>query len=156
MSGTATAPKPQIQSHPKLGNIKACSWQPRWTGWIHLLWATASTVFTNKEYNGSTIQIQGSNNNAPVTEVAVVGRTGKFWFARGYVTSKTYSLDIATQNSVVQLNVTVPVATPGILSRVFLFYFEKISSHFSLFQVFLDVSINISWNSRFDRHEVCA
>ena len=40
--------------------------------------ATASIVFTNKEYNGSTIQIQGSNNNAPVTEVAVVGRTGKF------------------------------------------------------------------------------
>ena len=64
-------------------------------------------MFTNKEYNGSTIQIQGSNNNAPVTEVAVVGGTGKFGFARGYVTSKTYSLDIATQNSVVQLNVTV-------------------------------------------------
>ena len=52
-------------------------------------------------------KIQGSNNNAPVTEVAVVGGTGKFGFARGYVTSKTYSLDIATQNSVVQLNVTV-------------------------------------------------
>ncbi|XP_030929457.1 dirigent protein 22-like [Quercus lobata] len=68
---------------------------------------TASIVFTNKEYNGSTIQIQGINNNAPVTEVAVVGGTGKFRFARGYITSKTYSLDIATQNSVVQLNVMV-------------------------------------------------
>ena len=48
------------------------------------------------------------------------------------------------------------VATPGILSRVFLFHFEKISGHFNLFQVFRDVSVNIGRNSRFDRHEVCA
>ena len=54
------------------------------------------------------------------------------------------------------LHHTLTVATLGILSRVFLFHFEKISSHFSLFQVFWDVSINISWNSRFDRYEVCA
>ena len=45
------------------------------------------------------------------------------------------------------------MATLGILSRVFLFHFEKISGHFGLFQ---DVSVNISWNSKFDRHEVCA
>ncbi|XP_075660894.1 pterocarpan synthase 1-like [Castanea sativa] len=68
--------------------------------------ATASIVFTNKEYNGSTIQIQGTNKD-PATEVAVVGGTGKFRYARGYATSKIYFLDIATQHSVVQLNVTV-------------------------------------------------
>jgi len=28
------------------------------------------------------------------------------------------------------------VVTPGILSRVFLFHFEKISGHFGLFRVF--------------------
>ena len=49
-----------------------------------------------------------------------------------------------------------PVETPGILSRVFLFHFEKISNHFSLFRVFQDVSVNTSRNSRFGRHEVCA
>ena len=48
-----------------------------------------------------------------------------------------------------------PVATPGILSRVFLFHFEKISGHFSLFRVFRDVSVNTGRNSRFARHEVC-
>ena len=36
------------------------------------------------------------------------------------------------------------VATPGILFRVFLFHFEKISGHFSLFRVFRDVSVNTS------------
>ena len=45
------------------------------------------------------------------------------------------------------------VATPGILYRVFLFHFEKISGHFCLFR---DVLVNTSRNSKFDRHEVCA
>ena len=35
-----------------------------------------------------------------------------------------------------------PVATLGILSKVFLFHFEKILSHFGLFRVFRDVLIN--------------
>ena len=41
------------------------------------------------------------------------------------------------------------MATLGILSRVFLFQFEKILSHFGLFRVFRDVLVNTSWNSRF-------
>ena len=41
------------------------------------------------------------------------------------------------------------VATLGILSRVFLFHFEKISGHFGIFRVFRDVSVNIGRNSRF-------
>ena len=48
------------------------------------------------------------------------------------------------------------VATPGILSRVFLFHFEKISDHFSLFSMFWVVSVNTGQNSRFGRHEICA
>ena len=51
---------------------------------------------------------------------------------------------------------TNSVATPGIFPRVLLFHFEKISGHFSLFQVFRDVSVNIGRNSWFDWHEVCA
>ena len=48
------------------------------------------------------------------------------------------------------------VAATKIFSRVFLFHFEKILGHFSLFRVFQDVSVNTDWNSRFSRHEVCA
>ncbi|XP_075672363.1 dirigent protein 22-like [Castanea sativa] len=67
-----------------------------------------SIVFTNKEYNGSTIQIQGiSQQFVPGTEVAVVAGTGKFRFARGYATFETYFLDIPTQYSVIRFNVTV-------------------------------------------------
>ena len=41
------------------------------------------------------------------------------------------------------------VETPGILSRVFLFHFEKISGYFGLFRVFRDISVNTNRNSRF-------
>ena len=37
-----------------------------------------------------------------------------------------------------------------ILSRVFLFHFEKFLGHFSLFRVFWDVLVNTGRNSRFD------
>ena len=48
------------------------------------------------------------------------------------------------------------MATPGILSKVFLFYFEKISGYFGLFRVFQDISVNTVRNLRFGWHEVCA
>ena len=48
------------------------------------------------------------------------------------------------------------VAAPEILSRVFLFHFEKFLGYFSLFWVFRDVSVNNGRNSRFGQHEVCA
>ena len=41
------------------------------------------------------------------------------------------------------------MATLGILFKVFLFHFEKISGHFGLFWVFQDVSVNIGQNWRF-------
>lgn len=69
---------------------------------------TLSIVFTNKEYSGSTLQIQGvSKQFEPVREVAVVAGTGKFRFARGYATFETHLLDIPTQYSVIRCNVTV-------------------------------------------------
>ena len=39
--------------------------------------------------------------------------------------------------------------TSRILSKVFLFHFEKILGHFGLFHVFQDVSVNNGQNSRF-------
>ncbi|KAC4480457.1 hypothetical protein FH972_014375 [Carpinus fangiana] len=67
-----------------------------------------SIVFTNEEYNGSTIQLQGiSKQFEAVREVSVVAGTGKFRFARGYATFETYFVDIPTQYAVIRCNVTV-------------------------------------------------
>ncbi|KAB1210134.1 Dirigent protein 23 [Morella rubra] len=67
-----------------------------------------SVVFTNQAYNGSTLQILGiSKQFDPVREVSVVSGTGKFRFARGYVTFETYSVDVPTQYAIIRCNVTV-------------------------------------------------
>ena len=52
-----------------------------------------------------------------------------------------------------ELFVKWAVATLGILSKVFLFLFEKISDNFSIFR---DVLVNTGRNSKFGQHEVCA
>ncbi|XP_050374930.1 pterocarpan synthase 1-like [Argentina anserina] len=67
-----------------------------------------SVGFTNKEYNGSTLEIQGNSKILePVRELSVVSGTGKFRFARGYATCETYSVDIPIGYSVIRFNVTV-------------------------------------------------
>lgn len=67
-----------------------------------------SLVFTNEEYGGSTLQIQGiSKQFEPVREVAVVTGTGKFRFARGYATFETHFLDLPTQYAIIRCNDTV-------------------------------------------------
>lgn len=67
-----------------------------------------SIVFTNKKYNGSTLEIQGNSKQfEPVTEVAVVSGTGKFRFARGYATLETYFVDAPNAYSVIRCNITV-------------------------------------------------
>ncbi|KAA8526518.1 hypothetical protein F0562_008279 [Nyssa sinensis] len=67
-----------------------------------------SIVFTNREYNGSTLEIQGrSIQLASVREVSVVSGTGKFRFARGYATFETVYLDTSIGYSVIRCNVTV-------------------------------------------------
>ncbi|XP_062176078.1 dirigent protein 1-like [Alnus glutinosa] len=67
-----------------------------------------SIVFTNKEYSGSTLEIQGvSKQFEAVREVSVVGGTGKFRFARGYVTFETYSFHVPTHHAVIRCNMTV-------------------------------------------------
>ncbi|CAI9754853.1 unnamed protein product [Fraxinus pennsylvanica] len=67
-----------------------------------------SIVFTNEEYKGSTLEIQGSSAQFDrVREVAVVGGTGKFRLARGYVSFETIYYDPTIYYVVVQCNVTV-------------------------------------------------
>lgn len=54
---------------------------------LHLLF---SLGFTNKRYNGSTLELQGrSVQLANVREVSVVSGTGYFRFVRGYATLET-------------------------------------------------------------------
>lgn len=67
-----------------------------------------SIVFTNEEYKGSTLEIQGSSAQFDtVREVAVVGGTGQFRLARGFVTFETIYYDHVFHYAVVQCNVTV-------------------------------------------------
>jgi len=63
-----------------------------------------SIVFQNMEYNGSTLEIHGTDKfTQPQREFAVVGGTGKFRFARGYMT-KTVST--SGEYSVAKFNAT--------------------------------------------------
>lgn len=65
-----------------------------------------SIVFTNKEYNGSTLQLQGADHQFENRrEVAVVGGTGKFRFARGYATFEAFR--VGKSHVVSRCNVTV-------------------------------------------------
>ena len=67
-----------------------------------------SLVFTNREYNGSTIEIRGNSKQFQlVREVAVVSGTGKFRYARGYATFETYFVDVPSAYSILRCNVTV-------------------------------------------------
>ncbi|KAG8364591.1 hypothetical protein BUALT_Bualt18G0013200 [Buddleja alternifolia] len=67
-----------------------------------------SIVFTNEEYGGSTLEIQATNVQLErVSEVAIVGGSRKFRFARGYATFETMSFDSALHYAVIQFNVTV-------------------------------------------------
>jgi len=64
-----------------------------------------TVVFQSKEYNGSTLEMQGTARfDQPQSEYAVVGGTGKFRFARGYVLSTTES--IYRENAVMKFNTT--------------------------------------------------
>lgn len=67
-----------------------------------------SIVFTSKEYNGSTLEIQGrSIQLASVRESSVVGGTGNFRLAKGIATFETIYYDATIFYSVIRCNVTV-------------------------------------------------
>ncbi|KAJ4780992.1 Dirigent protein [Rhynchospora pubera] len=65
-------------------------------------------VFTDGKYNGSTIAVIGHNEVlTTVREMPIVGGSGLFRFARGYVQLRTYLYDQKTGYSVVEYNVFV-------------------------------------------------
>ncbi|KAA8524700.1 hypothetical protein F0562_011123 [Nyssa sinensis] len=66
-----------------------------------------SLVFTNKAFNGSTLEIQGADRVfQKYREVSVVSGTGKFRLARGYAILETVYIDLVASNAIIRWNLT--------------------------------------------------
>ncbi|KAK1274942.1 hypothetical protein QJS04_geneDACA010027 [Acorus gramineus] len=65
-------------------------------------------VFVGGEYNGSTLAVVGRNTiYSSEREMAIIGGTGKFRFARGYDRLTTYSFNTTSSYAVVEHNVFI-------------------------------------------------
>ncbi|KAG2671409.1 hypothetical protein I3760_14G134700 [Carya illinoinensis] len=65
-------------------------------------------AFIEGKYNGSTITVLGRNAVfSTVREMPVVGGSGLFRFARGYVQARTHTFDMKTGDATVEYNVYV-------------------------------------------------
>ncbi|KAJ0020167.1 hypothetical protein Pint_31350 [Pistacia integerrima] len=65
-------------------------------------------AFIEGKYNGSSITIMGRNTVfSKVREMPVIGGSGLFRFARGYVQARTHKFDIKTGDATVEYNVYV-------------------------------------------------
>ncbi|RWR96124.1 dirigent protein 11-like protein [Cinnamomum micranthum f. kanehirae] len=67
-----------------------------------------SIIFTNRRYNGSTLEIQGADRlELSKREVSVVSGTGLFRFARGFAVIERAFFDPVTLNAVLKFDVTL-------------------------------------------------
>ncbi|EEF24450.1 dirigent protein 22 [Ricinus communis] len=65
-------------------------------------------VFTEGKYNGSTLSLLGHNAIfSGVREMSIVGGSRVFRFARGYAQARTHTIDLKTNNAIVEYNVYV-------------------------------------------------
>ncbi|CAL5402254.1 hypothetical protein ACSBR2_003647 [Camellia fascicularis] len=69
---------------------------------------TMNLYFTTGKYNGSTLSVVGRNSVMELyREMPIIGGSGVFRLARGIATAKTYFLNTATGDAVVEYNVDV-------------------------------------------------
>lgn len=69
---------------------------------------TMNFAFSEGKYNGSTITVLGRNEVFnKVREMPVIGGSGLFRFARGYVLAKTHNFDLNSNDATVEYNVYV-------------------------------------------------
>ncbi|OWM88052.1 dirigent protein 1-like [Punica granatum] len=67
-----------------------------------------SVIFTDGEYKGSTLEIQGADVfGMKEREFSVVSGTGYFRFVKGYGVMETEFMDLANLRGILKLNVTV-------------------------------------------------
>ena len=72
---------------------------------LHLL---VSLVFTNKEYNGSTLEIQGADMfYQKYREVSVISGSWIYRLAHGYAILQTVYYDVPKGNAIIRWNLTV-------------------------------------------------
>ncbi|KAF7850426.1 hypothetical protein BT93_L5500 [Corymbia citriodora subsp. variegata] len=65
-------------------------------------------VFTDGKFNGSVLTIAGRNNlNLKVRELPIVGGTGAFRYARGYVRTSTIFINQINKTALAEYNVSV-------------------------------------------------
>ncbi|KAL6626443.1 hypothetical protein ACP70R_030169 [Stipagrostis hirtigluma subsp. patula] len=67
-----------------------------------------SIVFQAGEYNGSTVAVLGRNRVfSAVREMPIVGGTGVFRWARGYVQVRTHTIDLKTGDANLEYNLFI-------------------------------------------------
>ncbi|KAF5819923.1 putative dirigent protein [Helianthus annuus] len=74
----------------------------------YVLLMSMTFVFTTGRYSGSTLTVLGRNPVfQKVREMPVIGGTGLFRFARGYVHATTHTFNMQTRDAIVRYNVYV-------------------------------------------------
>ncbi|KAJ3696718.1 hypothetical protein LUZ61_000423 [Rhynchospora tenuis] len=71
---------------------------------LTVVWA-ANIVFTSGQYNGSSLAILGPDDiTQPIRELAIVGGSGYFRMAQGYITIKTYSVNLNNGDAEIEVD----------------------------------------------------
>ncbi|CBI29979.3 hypothetical protein VitviT2T_012867 [Vitis vinifera] len=94
-------PEPSSKLVGRAQGIYASAWQEE----VGLL-MVMNFAFMEGKYNGSTLSVLGRNTIfSEVREMPIIGGSGLFRFARGYVEARTHSFNVKSGNAVVEYNV---------------------------------------------------